>query len=217
MDKNVLWDLSYGMYVVGSKEENKDVGCIVNTVVQITSDPMTIAVSINHDNYTNEIIKKTKKFTISILSENTDISVIGTFGYKSSRDINKYENIDVLEMEGMPALKNSCGVIACEVIDTLETSTHTVFLGKILDMKKIKDEKPMTYKYYHEVLKGKSPEKAPTYIKEENKETEKEEKKTKTVWKCKVCGYEVEMDELPDDFVCPICGKDKSYFEKIEK
>ena len=217
MDKNVLWDLSYGMYVVGSKEENKDVGCIVNTVVQITSDPMTIAVSINHDNYTNEIIKKTKKFTISILSENTDISVIGTFGYKSSRDINKYENIDVLEMEGMPALKNSCGVIVCEVIDTLETSTHTVFLGKILDMKKIKDEKPMTYKYYHEVLKGKSPEKAPTYIKEENKETEKEEKKTKTVWKCKVCGYEVEMDELPDDFVCPICGKDKSYFEKIEK
>ena len=217
MDKNVLWDLSYGMYVVGSKEEHKDVGCIVNRVVLITSDPMSIAVSINHDNYTNEIIKKTKKFTISILSENTDISVIGTFGYKSSRDINKYENIDVLEMEGMPALKNSCGVIVCEVIDTLETSTHTVFLGKILDMKKIKDEKPMTYKYYHEVLKGKSPEKAPTYIKEENKETEKEEKKTKTVWKCKVCGYEVEMDELPDDFVCPICGKDKSYFEKIEK
>lgn len=217
MDKNVLWDLSYGMYVVGSKEENKDVGCIVNTVVQITSDPMTIAVSINHDNYTNEIIKKAKRFTVSILSENTDISLIGTFGYKSSRDINKYGNIDVMEIEEMPAIKNSCGVIACEVIDTLETSTHTVFLGKILDMKKLNDEKPMTYKYYHEVLKGKSPEKAPTYIKEEKKETEKEEKKAKTIWKCKVCGYEVEMDELPDDFVCPICGKDKSYFEKIEK
>lgn len=223
MDKNVLWDLSYGMYVVGSKDDRK-VGCIVNTAVQITSDPMTILVSVNHDNYTNKIISKTNKFSLSILGEKTDISLIGTFGYKSSKDIDKYENFETFEIDDMPVLKDSCGVIICEVIDKLETSTHTAFLGKVIDMKKLNNDKPMTYKYYHEVLKGKSPEKAPTFIKEEiinedkNNNAEKlEEKQTKTVWKCKVCGYEVEMDELPDDFVCPICKKDKSFFEKIEK
>ena len=166
MDKNVLWDLSYGMYVVGSKDDRK-VGCIVNTAVQITSDPMTILVSVNHDNYTNKIISKKNKFSLSILGEKTDISLIGTFGYKSSKDIDKYENFETFEMDDMPVLKDSCGVIICEVIDKLETSTHTAFLGKVIDMKKINNDKPMTYKYYHEVLKGKSPEKAPTFIKEE--------------------------------------------------
>lgn len=205
MDKNILRSLSYGMYVVGAKED-RNVGCVVNTVFQITSDPMTIAVSINHDNYTNNVIKNTNKFSVSILDEDINPEIIGTFGYKSSRDIDKYENVDYEIIDNLPVLKNTCGNMICKVVNTIETTTHTVFIGEITDMINYNNKNPMTYKYYHEVLKGKSPKNAPTYIKEETK---------KTVWKCSVCGYEVEMDELPEDFVCPICGEPVSAFRKI--
>ena len=210
MERKVLRNISYGMYVVGTKDE-KDVGCIVNTLVQITSDPGTIAVSINHDNYTNEKIKKAKKFTVSILKEDTEKEIIQTFGYQSSRDTNKFTEENKIVLDGMPALKNSCGTLLCEVIDTMETSTHTVFLGKILDMENYQENRPMTYRYYQEELKGKSPKNAPTYV----EEAKKEEASSKTIWKCSVCGYEVEMDSLPEDFVCPICGRTVEAFKKI--
>jgi len=205
MDKNILRNLSYGMYVVGAKDD-RNVGCVVNTVFQITSDPMTIAVSINHDNYTNQIIKNTNKFSVSILDEDINPEIIGTFGYKSSEYLDKYKDFDYEEVDNLPILKNTCGNIICKVIDKIETSTHAVFIGEITNMINYSDKTPMTYKYYHEVLKGKSPKNAPTYIKEENK---------KSVWKCSVCGYEVEKDELPEDFVCPICGEPVSAFKKI--
>ena len=205
MDNKVLRNISYGMYIIGSKKD-KPVGCIANTVLQITSDPKTIAVSINHDNYTNEIIKKTGLFSVSILDEETSIEIIGTFGYKTSRDINKYEKIDTIDLEGLPVLKSSCGNIVCEVIDVAETNTHTIFLGKIIAANNYKDSKPMTYKYYHEVLKGKSPKNAPTYI---------EEKTNKQIWKCLMCGYET--DNINEDFICPICGEPHTSFKKINK
>ena len=209
MDKNVLRNLSYGMYVICSKED-KYVGCIANTVVQITSNPASIAISINHGNYTNEIIKKTNKFSISILSEESNPEIIGTFGYSSSKDVDKFKNFEVKELEGMPILTDSCGNIVCKVTDTMETSTHTVFLGEVISMENYTEDTPMTYKYYHEVLKGKSPKKAPTYI-------EEKEEKEETIWRCNICGYEVAMDELPDDYKCPICGMPKSEFTKITK
>lgn len=209
MDNRVLRNLSYGMYVIGAKLD-KPVGCIANTVVQITSEPKTIAVSINHDNYTNEIIKKTKKFSVSILSEKVNPEIIGTFGYKTSKNFDKYKKLKTRDIEGLPILEDSCGGIICNVINIMETSTHTVFLGEIVALDSYKEENPMTYRYYHEVLKLKSPKNAPTYI--EEKETSK-----KIVWKCKICGYEVEMDELPSDYKCPICGQPASAFERIEK
>lgn len=205
MDKNILRNLSYGMYVIGAKD-TKNVGCVVNTVVQITSDPITIAVSINHDNYTNEIITKTNKFSVSILDEKVNPEIIGTFGYKSSRDIDKYNNLDYEEVENLPILKNTCGNIICNVIEKIETSTHTIFVGEVTNMINYNSKTPMTYKYYHEVLKGKSPKNAPTYQKEETK---------KTVWKCSVCGYEVERENLDEDFICPICGEKVEIFNKI--
>lgn len=216
MDKNVLRNLSYGMYVVCSKSY-KYVGCIANTVVQITSNPMTIAISINHNNYTNEIIKKSNKFSISILSENSNPEIIGTFGYQSSKDIDKFENVDVKELEEMPILTDSCGSIVCKVIQTMETNTHTVFLGEVINMENYSEDKPMTYRYYHEVLKGKSPKNAPTYIEEKEVSIERKIETSKNVWKCNVCGYEADMDELPDDYRCPICGQPKSEFTKITK
>ncbi len=208
---NILRDLSYGVYIV-SAIDTRPIGCVANTVMQITSDPKTIAISINHDNYTNEIIKKTRVFAVSILNEDTNPEIIGTFGYKSSRDIDKFENFSYEELDGIPVIADAKGAFTCEVTDTLETSTHTIFLGTLKSEKAFKEGTPMTYKYYHEVKKGKSPKNAPTY-----EEPVVNSNSTKTVWRCSICGYEIETDELPDDFKCPICGVGKENFEKIER
>jgi len=211
LDNNVFRNLSYGVYVVSSydKDHNRHVGCVANSVMQITSSPATIAVSINHDNYTNACIKKFNLFAISILTEKTDPQIIGTFGFKSSRDTNKFENIEHTTKEGVNILSDSCGYVICKVIDKMETETHTVFLASVIDGELLKNEEPMTYSYYHKVIKGKSPKAAPTYIEEAN---------DKPIYKCSICGYEYDGDipfeELPDDYVCPICGVPKNMFKK---
>ena len=208
MNNKILRDLSYGVYVVGSIDGKRNVGCIANSATQITSNPATIAISINHDNYTNECIKKCNKFSVSILNEKSDSTIIGTFGFSSSRDTDKYKNVSYEMIENIPVLKDTNGYMVCEVISTLETETHTIFIGKIISMDKYNDTAPMTYKYYHEVLRGKSPKKAPTYV-----EIEEEIKGNR--WKCLMCGYIYEGNELPLDFVCPICGQPKEVFEKV--
>lgn len=169
MDKKVLRNLSYGIYVVSTIKEDKKVGCIVNSIMQVTSDPATVAVSINHDNYTNSIIKETGEFAVSILKENSDSKIIGEFGFKSSKDNDKFENIAYEEKDGMPVITDSCGYFSCKVIDKVETTTHTVFIGQVTNADDYTTDNPMTYKYYHEKLKGTSPKNAPTH--EEEKET----------------------------------------------
>lgn len=211
MNKNAFRNLSYGVYVVSTWDKGKATGCVANSAMQITSDPATIAVSINHANYTNECIKNTGRFSISILSEETDPSVIGRFGFQSGRDTDKYDGIEK-EIHGyLPIVKDCCAYVTCKVIDTMETSTHTVFLGEVEDCDVMSKAAPMTYSYYHKVIKGKSPKNAPTYIAEEVPVE-------KTVYTCGVCGYvyegEVPFEDLPEDYVCPICRQPKSVFVK---
>ena len=210
MDREILRDLSYGVYVVTTKKDNKNVGCICNSIMQITSDK--IAISVNHDNYTNSSITKSNKFAVSILSKNADLSIIGMFGYNSSKDIDKFKDIDYEIINDVPIIINSIGYIICDVTDKMETETHTIFLGKISDCKKNNDETPMTYAYYHNELKGKTPKNAPTYMEEEITKVQ-----NKNTFVCTVCGYkyETDLDELPEDFKCPICGKGKEYFKKL--
>ena len=210
MNNNVFKNLSYGVYVVSSYDRlnNKHVGCIANSVMQVTSNPATIVVSINHDNYTNKCIEEFGMFAVSILTEKIDPQIIGTFGFKSSRDTNKFENIKYITKEGLNILEESCGYIICKVINKMETETHTIFLANVIDGDVLNEEEPMTYSFYHKVIKGKSPKAAPTYIEEEKKEK----------YVCSICGYEyngeIPFEELPDDYVCPICGASKSVFEK---
>lgn len=214
MDKKVLRNLSYGVYVVTSKENDKKVGCVVNSVMQVTSNNPTIAVSINHDNYTNKVIKETKKFGLSILKYNSDSKIIGEFGFKSSRDTNKFEDTSYDEMHGIPVISDSCGKMVCEVIDMMETKTHTVFLGKVIEADGYTNDNPMTYRYYHEKLKGTSPKNAPTY--EEEKEVKQENRVKTKKWKCKICGYVYEGESVPEDFICPICGQPHTEFYLVE-
>ncbi len=210
MNNLILRDLNYGVYVIGCKDEHRNVGCIANSVMQITSNPATIAISINHENYTNECIKKSNKFSISILNEESNSEIIGVFGFSSSRDTDKFKNFEHEEIDNLPVISDSNGYITCEVVGTLETETHTIFLGKIISCEKTMEKVPMTYKFYHEVLKGNSPKKAPTYI----PDIEKEIKGSR--WKCTICGYVYEGDELPLDFKCPLCGAPKEVFVKVE-
>lgn len=210
MDNKILRDLTYGVYVVGSLDGDRKVGCIANSVMQITSNPASIAISINHDNYTNECIKKCNKFSVSILNEESNPNIIGTFGFSSSKDVDKYNECDYELIEDIPVIKDSNGYIVCEVTSVLETETHTIFVGKVINMNKYDNKNVMTYKYYHEVLKGSSPKKAPTY--QENIVEEIKGNK----WRCMICGYVYVGDELPLDFVCPICGQPREAFEKID-
>ena len=164
MNNNVFKNLSYGVYIVSVKDENKYAGCTVNSIMQVTSSPAVIALSVNHDNYTNSVIEKTKKFSVSILSEVSNPISIGTFGFRSSRDFDKFSQIEYDIKDELPVIKDACGYLICNVVNKTETSTHTIFLAEVTNGDILNDKKPMTYAYYHDVIKGKSPKTAPTYI-----------------------------------------------------
>ena len=213
LNKNAFRNMSYGVYIVSTLDGDRPTGCVANSAMQITSEPATIAVSINHDNYTNACIEKTGKFAVSILTEQSDPGLIGTFGFQSGKDVNKFDGVEAVVKEGLSVVTDACSYLVCKVIDKMETATHTVFLGEVIAADVLKDEEAMTYAYYHKVVKGKSPKNAPTYIAEEEVTVQKEEK-----WVCGICGYEyrgeLPFDEVPEEFVCPVCKQPKSVFVK---
>ncbi|WP_110954303.1 flavin reductase [Anaerosinus massiliensis] len=208
MDKSVLWKLSYGMYAIGTLDEERPTGCIVNTVVQITNEEAPIiAVSMNKNNFTYEAIKATGKFSVSIISEKTNQNVIAKLGFTSGRDTDKFTGFEFMYFDALPVVKeNVCGYIAVDVVHMQETKTHFVILGRVSNAMKGIDFPPMTYQYYHDVIKGKAPKNAPTY--REEVITDK--------YVCGVCGYiyEGDIEKEADDFVCPICQQPKSQFKK---
>ena len=201
MDKNIFRDVSYGMYVVTTQ----NAGCIINTMTQITSENPIISISLNKNNYTNEQIKNENKFAVSIISEKTNPNLISVFGFSSSKENNKFENFEYEEINNIKLLKeNTTGYLICEVVDIIDCETHDIFLGRVIETKKENDNIPMTYKYYHEVVKGKAPKNAPTYI---------EEKVEDDVYVCDICGYQ-HKGEVKEGFICPICGVDHTHFKK---
>lgn len=201
MDKNIFRDVSYGMYVVTTQ----NAGCIINTMTQITSENPIISISLNKNNYTNEQIKNENKFAVSIISEKTNPNLISVFGFSSSKENNKFENFEYEEINNIKVLKeNTTGYLICEVVDIIDCETHDIFLGRVIETKKENDNIPMTYKYYHEVVKGKAPKNAPTYI---------EEKVEDDVYVCDICGYQ-HKGEVKEGFICPICGVDHTHFKK---
>lgn len=214
MNKNAFRSMSYGVYIISAMDGERPTGCTANSAMQITSEPATMAVSINHDNYTNRCIAGSGKFAVSILSEMSEPSIIGTFGFQSGRDVNKFAQVAYEIKAGLPVVTDSCAYVVCEVLDTMETDTHTVFLGKVVDADVLSDQDAMTYAYYHKVVKGKSPKNAPTYL----PETEETKAEKESQYICSVCGYiysgDVPFENLPDDYVCPVCNQPKSVFVK---
>lgn len=219
MEVKALNDISYGMYVISTNYQGRKVGCFVNTVTQITSENPIISISVNKKNYTNEALRENSEFNVSILSKNTDSKVIGKFGFFSSKDVDKFEDIKYKEVNGMPVIEeNICGYLICKVINIIDTETHDIFIARVIDAKKENDYEPMTYEYYHKVIKGTAPKTAPTYIKEES------EVKGMDKYKCIVCGHiydeaveNVKFSDLPEDWKCPLCGVGKEMFKKVEE
>lgn len=214
-----LEGISYGLYVVGASEENRPAGCIINAVMQITAENPVIAISLNKNNHTYEVIKNTKRFSLSILSEKTDPKIIGKLGFVSGRDTDKFSDVNHKMRQGLPVITDhSCGCLFCELLSVFDVETHATLFGRVVSAELGEAAPPMTYKYYHETIKGKAHKNAPTFyqnkLMKQKEEDDKMEEKVSYV--CEVCGYvyEGDINNEPDDYVCPICGVGKDQFEK---
>ncbi len=229
MNMQALWKLGYGMYVIGSRKGGKFNAQIANTLFQITSQPPTVAVSINKSNLTHEFIQESKVFTASVLCEDTPLSFIGRFGFKSGRDISKLEGINykVGETKAPVILENATSYVEVRVDKEVDMGTHTIFIGEVVAADVVSEKACMTYAYYQQVKRGTTPKTAPSYV---------EEKKVAVVtaakYKCSVCGYIYDpelgdpeggikpgtpFEQLPDAWTCPVCGASKSDFQKMEE
>ena len=169
MNPSALFKLSYGVYIVGSHNGDKINAQIANSVMQITSEPATIAVSINKKNLTHDFIKASSVFSVSVLCQTTPLPFIGNFGFKSGRDIDKFLNINhKLGQTGSPViLDNTAAYFEVEGLQYLDAGTHTIFLGKVVAAEVLNDLPVMTYEYYHQVKRGTTPKTAPTFIAKE--------------------------------------------------
>ena len=226
MDPKALYKISYGLYLIASKKGDKINGQTANALIQVTAEPPAVAIGLNKKNLTNEYIKESKVFAVSILAQDTPLNIIGQFGFRSGRDINKFDNINhKFGKTGVPIiLDNTLAYLEAKVTHEMDVGTHTVFVGEIVESEVLKDGEPMTYAYYHQVKRGTTPKTAPTYHKEEKKPI------SSAKYKCPVCGYIYDpekgdpdggiapgtsFEDIPDNWSCPICGVSKDQFKKI--
>lgn len=200
MDLKALKKLEYGLFVVTTNDGVKDNGAIVNTVMQLTSEPTTVAVSINQANYSHDVVLKSKKMNVCILDKSTPFSVIEKFGFKSGRDVNKFEGEKVNKSSnGLVYLdKHSNAYLSLEVMDIIDLGTHSLFICNVVESVQLNNNESVSYSYYLEHIKP-QPNKTQTkgYV-------------------CTICGYVYEGEEIPDDYVCPLCLHGKEYFEPLE-
>ena len=204
MDNKALSNIGYGLYVLTTRYGNIDNGCIVNTVMQVTSNPLQVSVTVNKNNYTHELIQSSCVFNVSMLTTETPMFVIEHFGFQSGRNVNKFANCEtehrsVNEVLYIPKYTNA--YLACRVNKSIDFGTHTMFIGDVLDAQVLSDKPSLTYDYYQNNIKPK-----PKAEKTSN---------GKRRWECKVCGYIYEGDFLPDDIECPLCKHGKEEFEEI--
>lgn len=199
MDKVAMYKLSYGLFVLTAKENEKENGCIINTAMQVTTTPNRMIIVVNKQNYTHDMIMRTKAFNVSCLSENAKFDVFQHFGFQSGRDVDKMAGKSYpLAENGIAYVDDVANAyISGKVISETDLGTHTLFLADVTDAMVLNDVESVTYTFYQKNIKP-----APQPAK-------------KTGWVCKICGYVYEGEELPADFICPICKHPASDFEKI--
>lgn len=251
IDTSAFRSLSYGLYIVTAfTKDGKKVGCVANTFAQVASNPPMASVALNKANATTQAILETGRFAVSVLGQSATMELIGLFGFRSSVDTDKFDGIDhEICASNLPqVLADSVACFAVEANERVDAGTHFVFVGRVLEASVISDGQPMTYAYYHEVLRGKTPPKAASYVEDApdasapgalpssarqgeapdgaaGDDTDSAVGATvgaapdvasRYGWRCTLCGYIVEMDELPEDFTCPMCGVGREMFERIE-
>lgn len=201
MNNAALFKIGYGLFILSANEEGFDNGCIINTVTQVTSTPNRIAVTVNKQNKTHDMIMATAKFNISVLTTEVTFDEIKHFGFQSGKDTNKFENSEKYERTEnglLIAPEYSNAFISGKVFHSIDLGTHTMFIADVTDAEVLNDKESVTYDYYHKNIKPKP----------ENK-TE-----SKVAYRCKICGY-IHEGELPEDFICPLCKHPASDFERI--
>ena len=222
-DKQAFHSLSYGMYVIGARCDGRDYGCVANTFAQVTSSPLQVSLALNKENATTAAVRQAGRFTASCLSEQADMQLIGTFGFHTSTELDKFaQHASARDEAGMPYVaEQCCAWFSARVVSELDLGTHVLFVGEVQECAKVADAAaPMTYAFYHQVKGGKTPPKASSYLGEEQPAAAPAEsngaEQPKVAWRCTICGHMEYVDELPDDFVCPVCGVGKEFFERVE-
>jgi flavin reductase (DIM6/NTAB) family NADH-FMN oxidoreductase RutF/rubredoxin len=221
---DALFKISYGLFIVSSGDKSKGNGFISNTVFQVTAEPVQFAVCCNKDNFTAGVIIETGNFAVSVLHEETDPEIFGRFGYKSGKDFDKLKGMNLVYGEtGVPiVLNDSVAWFECRVKQTTDVGTHLIFIGELVQAVLTDDIKePITYSYYRKIRKGVAPKNAPTYIDKSKLEKQKQDSLYKK-YKCGACGtiYDesienIRFSDLPDNWVCPTCGSEKTEFFEI--
>ncbi len=199
MNQNAMYQLTYGLYMLSAKEEQKNNGCIINTAVQVTTSPNRITIAVNKQNFTHDMVKNTGLFNLSVLDETAPFSYFENFGYQSGRTVEKFEGVDYAASQNgllyLPA--HTVAFLSGKVVETIDLGSHSLFLADVTDGDVLSGVNPVTYSYYQANIKPK-PTDSP-----------------KKGYRCKICGYVYEGDPLPDDFICPICKHGAEDFEKI--
>jgi flavin reductase (DIM6/NTAB) family NADH-FMN oxidoreductase RutF/rubredoxin len=232
MNIEAFFSISYGLYAVCTKSGTKLNGYISNTVFQVTSDPPQIAVSCSKNNLTTGMIEESRAFSISVLEKNTGPDIIGSFGYRSGKDINKFEKVNYRTgVTGVPILMNNTLVwFECRVKNSFDLGTHILFIAEVVESE-VNDTagEPLTYDYYRVYKKGKSPRNAPTYVDDARLKAIKEKPKADKYY-CPACGYIYDpetgdtdggiapgtrFEDIPGNWVCPNCGIGKADFIKV--
>ena len=204
MDKKTMYNLTYGLFVLTACENGKDNGCIINTAGQVTSEPNRISIAVNKTNLTHDMIRDTGKFTVSILSEEAEFSLFERFGFQSGRNADKFAGFADWKRgyNGVPYITaGTNGFISAWVEQAIDLGSHTLFIAAVTDMEVLSKAPSVTYGYYQNNIKPRPQQKV--------------ENAGKTVWRCRICGYEYVGEELPADYICPLCKHPASDFEKV--
>ena len=202
---NPLFNIQYGLFVITTCDGGRDNGCISNTVQQVTAQPNRISMSLSKENFTTELIQRTGRFTVSILSEKADFDLFKHFGFQSGRTVDKFADFTDCRRVSNGTLAITRGTntyLSVNVEQTVDLGTHVLFIGLITEMETLSDVPSATYNYYQEHIKPKPQPVGQTA-------------EGKTIWRCVICGYEYEGEELPADFICPLCKHPASDFEKV--
>ncbi|HSG67893.1 MAG TPA: flavin reductase [Bacteroidales bacterium] len=234
MDISTFFKITYGLYIVSSKYGDRLNGHISNTVFQVSAEPPRFAIATHKENLTTEMIQKSRLFSISVLQRDVDLKFLGPWGFSSGRETEKFKNCNYKTgVTGVPiVLDKSIAYIECEVDTEIDTGSHILFIGKAVDAQILNNSHPpLTYAYYRDVIKGLSPENAPTYTDKSKlaKMEEVHDEKGLKKFQCLICGYMYDpaegdpsrgipagtaFEDIPDDWSCPICGVGKEEFKE---
>lgn len=242
MDRTALLSITYGLYLVTSRLGDRLNGQISNTVVQISSEPVTVALSVNRQNLTHEFLRESKILAAMILSKETPLDFVGHFGFKSGRDVDKLQSVPFRPGEtGAPIVpEHAVGYLEAEILQSLDAATHTIYVARVVEAQMLAGGEPMTYAYYRMMKRGRTPKTAPTYLPETGAprvgalqggapEMTAGKELRASAFRCSICGYVYDpakgdpdsgvapgtpFEQLPDDWVCPVCGAAKSDFVK---